>query len=93
MILNGLMTTIVLSIQMYKSKRFNWTSKDIDRMIDSNKKVVDENSQLKTDIKLIINYFLNRSYLSNLDIEIAENIICKYGKMDKNEFEEYAKRR
>ena len=65
---------------MYVPKRSNWTSSDIERMITSNTKIVDENSRLKKDIILIITYFKNKKSLDSNAIVIVENLIKKYYK-------------
>ena len=65
---------------MYVPKRSNWTSSDIERMIASNTKIVDENSRLKKDIILIITYFKDKKSLDSNAIVIVENLIKKYYK-------------
>lgn len=65
---------------MYVPKRSNWTSSDIERMITSNTKIVDENSRLKKDIILIITYFKDKKSLDSNAIVIVENLIKKYYK-------------
>ena len=65
---------------MYVPKRSNWTPSDIERMIASNTKIVDENSRLKKDIILIITYFKDKKSLDSNAIVIVENLTKKYYK-------------
>lgn len=68
-----------------KINRYNWTYNDIRRMIASNTKLVDENRQLKSDVRLLVCYYTNRSKLTDNEIEAAKLIIEQYSGKEKED--------
>lgn len=68
-----------------KINRYNWTYNDVQRMIASNTKLVDENRQLKLDVRLLVYYCVNRSKLTDTEIEAAKLIIEQYSGKEKKD--------
>lgn len=68
-----------------KINRYNWTYNDVQRMIASNTKLVDENRQLKSDVRLLVYYCVNRSKLTDNEIEAAKLIIEQYSGKEKED--------
>lgn len=68
-----------------KINRYNWTYNDVQRMIASNTKLVDENRQLKSDVRLLVYYCTNRSKLTDTEIEAVKLIIEQYSGKEKKD--------
>ena len=68
-----------------KINRYNWTYNDVQRMIASNTKLVDENRQLKSDVRLLVYYCVNRSKLTDTEVEAAKLIIEQYSGKEKED--------
>lgn len=58
--------------------RDTWTKSDLNRMIKSNTKLVDENRRLKKDLTDIVRYINDKSYLSKEDQILIEGTIEYY---------------